>query len=132
MALVLPLVLVLVFGMVDFGLLIYDDQVVTNAAREGARMGVVFAPNAGVIPGVARPTQAEIKQRVLDYCGNYLITFGSHVLASSDVTVVGAQGASGTELSVTLVYPHEFLVISSLVPGLGDITLRSTSRMRIE
>ena len=55
MALVLPLLLILVFGMVDFGLLVYDKAIVTNAAREGARAGVVFAPDPGVIAGVAAP-----------------------------------------------------------------------------
>ncbi len=132
MALVLPLLLVLVFGMVDFGFLIYDKAIVTYAAREGARAGVVFAPDPGVLPGVQRPTTAQIKQVVLDRCSTWLISFGSHVVNTDDITVTGAQGASGTELTVTLTFPHQFVIIDHLIPALGNITLRSTSRMRIE
>jgi len=36
-ALILPVLLLIVFGIINFGLLMYDLSVVTNAAREGAR-----------------------------------------------------------------------------------------------
>ena len=35
-AIVLPLLLLLVFGAIEFGLLFYNKQVITNASREGA------------------------------------------------------------------------------------------------
>src|SRR5438105_3533494 len=41
MALTLPLLLLVVLGMFDFGLLFQRFEVVTNAAREGARLGVL-------------------------------------------------------------------------------------------
>ena len=37
-ALVLPLLLLLVFGIAEFSLVLFDKAVVTNAAREGARL----------------------------------------------------------------------------------------------
>ncbi len=40
-ALVLPLLLLIVFGMIQFGMGWWLSQVVTNGAREGARFGVV-------------------------------------------------------------------------------------------
>ena len=40
-ALILPLLIVLTFGIIEFGLLMYNQQVLTNAAREGARYGIV-------------------------------------------------------------------------------------------
>ena len=36
-AIVLPLLLVFVFGIIEFGFLLYDKAVITNASREGAR-----------------------------------------------------------------------------------------------
>ncbi len=45
-ALVLPLLLLLILGSIDWGFFFYVDQVVTNAAREGARKGVVQAKYA--------------------------------------------------------------------------------------
>ena len=41
-ALVLPLLLILVMGIVEVGLAIYDKAVITNACREGARAGIIF------------------------------------------------------------------------------------------
>ena len=40
-ALILPLLLALTFGLIEFGLFMYNQQVLTNAAREGARAGIV-------------------------------------------------------------------------------------------
>ena len=40
-ALVLPLLLLVIVGIFDFGFLFRDYGVITNAAREGARIGVL-------------------------------------------------------------------------------------------
>ena len=40
-ALVMPLLFVLIFGIIEFGIFLYDKAVITNASREGARAGVV-------------------------------------------------------------------------------------------
>ncbi len=40
-ALVLPLLLVLVFGIIEFSIFLYDKAVITNASREGAQAGDV-------------------------------------------------------------------------------------------
>lgn len=40
-ALVLPILLLLVFGIIEFGIIFFDNLVITQAAREGARVGVV-------------------------------------------------------------------------------------------
>lgn len=41
MALVLPLLLLVVGGIIDFGRMFYTQEILTNAAREGARMVAV-------------------------------------------------------------------------------------------
>jgi len=64
-ALIAPLFLLLVFGMIDFGLIFSDWLVLTNGVREGARAGVVVEgnvdtkknednnpPNVGVYPTI--------------------------------------------------------------------------------
>lgn len=42
-ALVFPILLLLLMGIVEFGLLFYNKQVLTNASREGARAGIAYA-----------------------------------------------------------------------------------------
>jgi Flp pilus assembly protein TadG len=69
MAIVLPLLLVLVFGIVDFGRLLFAEVMVTGAAREGARMVAMgystadattriqaASPGLGFAGGLATPT----------------------------------------------------------------------------
>jgi len=40
-ALILPLFVVLTFGVIEFSLMIYDKAIITNASREAARSGIV-------------------------------------------------------------------------------------------
>jgi Flp pilus assembly protein TadG len=50
LALTLPLLLVVVFGIIDFGFMFQRYEAVTNAAREGARIGVLADYTAARAP----------------------------------------------------------------------------------
>jgi Flp pilus assembly protein TadG len=120
-ALVLPLLLVLMFGIIDFGLALFDKAVITNAAREGARAGMVFAET--------RRTDAEIEAVVQNYCSDYLVTFGAGTPA---VSVARTGTGSGDSLTVTVTYSYDYVVMSKLVPGLGTLNMTARSVMRYE
>ena len=49
-AVIAPLLFVILFGIIEFGILIYDKAVITNASREGARAGIVFDYDDGGTP----------------------------------------------------------------------------------
>jgi Flp pilus assembly protein TadG len=133
-AIVLPLLLLIVFGIIEFGIIFYDQQVITNASREGARYGIVSQ--------TPRVTQAQIRQRVKDYCFNNLITFGSTnrtpVDADIDTTAKIAPGFPIDDLRVTVRWNYQFLVIqaigSAFFGGSPDtgIPLSATSLMKYE
>ncbi|HHV34344.1 MAG TPA: pilus assembly protein [Syntrophomonadaceae bacterium] len=53
-ALVLPILLLLVFGIIEFGIIFFDNLVITQAAREGARVGVVGGSDAEILDTVER------------------------------------------------------------------------------
>ena len=40
-AIVLPLLLMLLFGIIEFSVILYDKAMITNASREGTRAGIV-------------------------------------------------------------------------------------------
>ena len=61
-ALVLPILITLVAGIIEFGVALYFQGVITNASREAAR--------AGIIIGDPRPTQSEITDVALTYMTN--------------------------------------------------------------
>ncbi|HEY7465052.1 MAG TPA: TadE/TadG family type IV pilus assembly protein, partial [Dehalococcoidia bacterium] len=79
--LVLPIFLLLVFAIIDFGMGFHAWLTVTNSAREGARLGAV------------RGTQAEIVSRVQS-------TASSLDQADMTITVTNAQGQPGSSVVV--------------------------------
>ncbi len=122
-ALILPLLLTLLFGSIEFGLLLFDKAILTNAAREGSRFGIVSAS--------PRKTPQEIESVVTNYTAANLITFG----AANDpqITVTFATQNFGDPLSVTVTYQYSFLIIDNLLPSLlGSINLTAESSMYYE
>lgn len=118
-AILAPLFVVLLFGLVEFGLATYSKGVVTNASREGARFGVTYT--------TPRRTDAEITSRVQEYLSN------SGFLDSVTINVTGAQGSSGTPLRVSVTYPYNLQVLPNFVYGLtGPLNLTANTVMLME
>ncbi len=123
-ALVLPLLVVLVFGIVEFGLAMFDKAVITNASREGARAGIVYRED--------RITDEEIRAVVNRYCQNKLVTFGASKNVTTSITREGAS-ARGDDLTVTVVYKYDYLVLPGFINALaGGINMDATTVMRLE
>jgi Flp pilus assembly protein TadG len=122
-ALVLPLLVLLAFGIIEFSLALYDKAVITNASREGARAGIVFRD-----PPV---TDGEIIGIVNQYCQNRLVTFGS---ALQPTTTVNREGTStGDDLTVQVQYQYNFLVIPGFITSMtGGIPMTAQTVMRLE
>ena len=82
-AIILPLFLLLLFGVISFSIALYNKTVLTMATRQGARVGVVY------VTGRTNTTAANTaRTNALQVCQNDLITFGSGtptVTASVDV-----------------------------------------------
>src|SRR4249920_1005534 len=57
-ALILPFVLVLMGGVVDFGLAFFMGHVIENAAREGARMAAVQSTTPAIIGSSGCPSSS--------------------------------------------------------------------------
>ncbi len=124
MALVLPLFLIIVFGIMEFGVILFDKAMVTNASREGARRGVVFGyPD--------RPSDEEIENVALDYCQTHLVSLGGGTGPTASVTRAGT--GAGDSLTVTVTYDYNFLVLPGFMTALtGPLTLQGVSVMRLE
>jgi len=126
-ALVLPMLLVIVFGIAEFGLIFQRNQVITNAAREGARMAI--------LPGFTTTPGGDVEARV----NAYLTAAGVPGTATTVVAPVVTTLPSGAtmqiqEVTVTYTYAGSFLgpVISMIGGSWGPITLRGVASMRVE
>lgn len=122
-ALILPLLLLMLFLIIEFSIALYDKAVITNASREGARMGIVMQP-------APRPGAGAISATVNAYCATNLISFGP----ATPVTAVSATCVNpGDLLTVNVSYTYSFLVLPNFMGGLtSGITLTGTTVMRCE
>jgi Flp pilus assembly protein TadG len=124
-SLVLPLLLLVMLGIVDFGFLFQRYEVLTNAAREGARVAVLPGYGAGDVT-------ARVNQFLT--AGGLTATPGITPLAPQAVNV---GGVCMTLAGVTVTYPHAFNFVGQLItyfgePALGSRNLTATARMRYE
>jgi Flp pilus assembly protein TadG len=133
MALVLPLLLLLIVGMVDFGFLFARYEVLTNAAREGARIAV--------LPGYGT---ADVESRVCAYLTTGgLPTTGcpnaptNPAITVANTTIAVAAGSPIDSKSVTVAYTHNFMFIGPIIGLMGGSwtnakTITVTAVMRDE
>ena len=124
-AIVLPVLLAVVIGIFEFGRAWNVYQVITNAAREGARRGVVGTTASA----------DEVETAVEGYLASAAL--------DEELAVVAIDGFSdgpGTPLTVQVDYPYQFQFLGPIVGFLGDgsgtlpgsITLSTTAVMRNE
>lgn len=124
--LILPIFLLLLFAIVDFGRGFYTWVLVTNAAREGARVGAVQSDSA------------TINTRIYDsFCDNYPSSCGLDPTKLS-ITKTNVQGSRGTPVEIDLSYNFQFVTpiggILNIVSGgsLTAPTITAHSSMRLE
>jgi Flp pilus assembly protein TadG len=116
-ALVIPLLLLVIMGIFDLGWAIYAQNIISNAAAEGARSGIILST-----------TDADIQSR---------IRASTPGLTNLQVTIspTGPRTADqfGTPITVTVVYTYHPItpIIGQIVTGSG-LRLSATSVMKIE
>lgn len=124
-ALVLPILLLLVFAILEFGLVLYNKAVITNASREAARYGVVMR--------TPKHTEIEIRQKALDYCSNFLVSLSPSANPDPTVFIDGAGQSFGQPLIITVNYTFSGLGLGTLLsPLTGPIMLTATTVMTNE
>jgi Flp pilus assembly protein TadG len=120
-ALILPILLLVFFGMIELSLALYDKAILTNASREGARAGIVLSS--------PKMTDAQIRAVVLNYTNGSLISLGT--ATAPTVTVVQSNPASfPNALRVTVSYTFKGLGVGTMLGALGSpIVLTSSTLM---
>lgn len=116
-AIVMPVLVVMLTGIVDFALLLHSYEVTTNAAREGARLAV--------LPGYDVNNYQAALNRVDDYvdAGG---ARGTYTRTAELVPVsMGAGLPAGSGVRVTVTYTHNFLLLGPVV-GLINGTFRDS------
>jgi Flp pilus assembly protein TadG len=121
MAIVTPLLLILLFGIAEFGFVFQRYVFLTNAAAEGARVAS--------LPGYV---EADVKDRVAAYAAASNITGVS--ASSIPSAIAGPGGASwpGSQVTVTYVYSYQFIgPLATLVGGSVNESVTLTARSTV-
>jgi TadE-like protein len=132
-AIVAPLLFVLLFGIIEFGIVLYDQAVITNASREGARYAAKY-PSP-----LPPPTCSQVQTYVQTYVAQRVISFASPppLPAVSCPVQDQNQAGVGNVWEVQVSYPYNFLVFGSLINLLNGtipnpLPLTATTVMRTE
>ena len=127
-ALVLPMLLLVVLGIAEFGFIFQRYEVVTNAARECARIAS--------LPGYSTP---DVRARVAAYvtAGRVPTTGTNPVIAVTDVSVPTTPGGPVlTAKRVTVTYLHTYMFLTGIGSWFGatyaTVPLTAVSEMRTE
>jgi Flp pilus assembly protein TadG len=129
-ALTLPMLLVVMFMVTEFGRALYQYNVLAQATREGARVAVVAAESAASGDGEARMT-------------DFLVGTGINAgdLSELSCTVVDDYNASGTKVVIaTAELPFRWILQGDLPTNPGGaavvspnaLTLRAQTVMKAE
>ncbi len=121
-AVVLPVFLMIAFATLDFGVAIDTSLTVSNAAREGARLGTT-QPSVAAIQGRVR----EVAGRLDD--PNLTISVSCKTSGGAACPGGMAGATAGTSLVVRVGYPYR--VMTPIAFG-TTIPLSSTVEMRVE
>jgi Flp pilus assembly protein TadG len=115
-ALVLPILLLLLFGIIEFGRILNAYIMVSNASREGARYSAVGH------------TDVQVRQLVMDKTPNL------NIVQSSIIINPGNTGAERERVIVTV--PCDFQLITPIVKNIispsGTFRIESSTEMRVE
>ena len=113
-AIIIMLLLIFIFGIIEFGLLLFNKQVLTDASRRGARAGIVVGLDRS--NPVADFYYVTVKNaEAFEWCTQYLVTFGSGIpymdpAADDYIDKEPPAGPSrGDDLKVSLRYDYDFL-----------------------
>jgi Flp pilus assembly protein TadG len=129
-ALLLPLVMLILIGIVEFGRAWQAKQTLTDAAREGARLAAVANPTY-TTDTVRLKVRTMLKLAGFD-SNSVTITYPDGCRFTTGCNPVLSMNQM---TAVTLEMPHRFVALQRLITlatSGGVLTLRSTARMRVE
>lgn len=119
LAILLPLLFLIVFGITEFGRALYIKNTLTNAAREGARRASISPTDP-----TADPALTDLRGKIDDVC--------SFPIVQSDIVITSTPTPPQHGVStITVSVPYDFKFMYDLV-GLETITLEGQASMFYE
>ncbi len=128
LALILPLLLSLIFVMVEASVAFYDKAILTHASREAARLGVLGRTPAMPLGDVEAYAVSISRDRLFSLSGK-----ATKPVPTARATAGNSPVSGAPVLTVTVNYPYEGLLLGPLLSALSrSITLTATTVMHYE
>ena len=132
-----PVLVMLIFIIIELSLVLYDKALITNASREGARRGSVHDASASTGTVDDGTIACAVYYKLGQEDGNcpplppnrfpHLISLGSSEIAGVQISPA-APRTSGDDLMVTVNYTYDFLVL----PYFTSFDLCGVTVMKVE
>jgi len=139
LALTLPLLLLVLLGVFDFGLMFQRFEIVTNAAREGARVAVLpdYLPGQAATHAANYLASGGIGGTPVSSCGGALSPGKVCVNVTPSTTTIPTTPAKTVDVMVvTVEYDHQHVFVGPITQlfggSLGTTRLKAVSTMRKE
>jgi Flp pilus assembly protein TadG len=128
-AITIPMLLLVAVGIFEFGRAYQTWQILTNAAREGARMAVLPDPAPGIV-----------ETRVREYmAAGQLSEYGTATVDVNRSATLTVNGSAVSASQVSIDYPFTFIVLQPVArlvaptTSLGDaVVMHAQALMRNE
>lgn len=125
-AILIPVLCLILFGIIEFGIIIYDQNIITNASRAGARYGVISLNSV-------YPSSSTVSTYIKNSFTANLVSFKTPTpLPTITIASSTTPPVAGAQLTVTVSYPYYCLVINKLAGLTSPIILNSTTVMIYE
>lgn len=120
-AILLPVLLIILAGLVDFSLIFYNQAMLTNASREAARAGIVLRE--------PKMTTDDIANVAIAYSNRHLISPGGAGKLGVDVNRESPIDFA-TRLTVSVNYDYSGILLDSFVGAIsGPLRITATTVM---
>ena len=143
-AIISPLLFILIFGIIEFSAVLYNQAVITNASREASRYAATFYTNPSNATA-ERPSCNDIQTYVVDHVNARFINFTnstpfeiSNVICPNTNPYTLVSGYAGYVDTIKIEYQYDFLVFNRLIKlvagqsGAGGLMLTAQTTMRDE
>jgi Flp pilus assembly protein TadG len=128
LALALPVIVLLVFGLVDLGRAVYAWTAISNAAREGARLAIVNQAETAGVSEAAREAAEQATGLGIDPADPAQVAVAYR---SADLASACPARAIGCVAEVRVRY--QFMPVTPVIGQIvGPITLAATTQIPIE
>ncbi|MFA5110918.1 MAG: TadE/TadG family type IV pilus assembly protein [Desulfobaccales bacterium] len=126
----ISVLLLVILGIMEFGYLWYQKQVITNASREGARYGVTYQTNSSGNRVAPKDLNPSIQTVVSNYLNGRLPSDAYQISVTNNTGYL--TGTKGSDLIIRVTCQNKMDLLSGFIPQLATLAFQAQTIMKCE